>query len=76
MSESTKDTIEINNPEYNFLPKNFLESVKDVFGNIKIDIELDINNKEITFQNRASKIKTLEIDITETEAFKKAKNNT
>ena len=47
MSESTKDTIEINNPEYNFLPKNFLESVKDVFGNIKIDIELDINNETI-----------------------------
>ena len=42
----------------------------------KAEIELDINNKEITFQNRASKIKTLEIDITETEAFKKAKNNT
>ena len=30
----------------------------------KAEIELDINNKEITFQNRASKIKTLEIDIT------------
>ena len=42
----------------------------------KAEIELDINNKEITFENRASKIKTLEIDITETEAFKKAKNNT
>ena len=42
----------------------------------KAEIELDINNKEITFQNRASKTKTLEIDITETEAFKKAKNNT
>lgn len=42
----------------------------------KAEIELDINNKEITFENRADKIKTLEIDITETEAFKKAKNNT
>ena len=42
----------------------------------KAEIELDINNKEITFENHASKIKTLEIDITETEAFKKAKNNT
>ena len=41
----------------------------------KAEIELDINNKEITFQNRASKIKTLEIDITETEAFKKTKTN-
>ena len=41
MSESTKDTIEINNPEYNFLPKNFLECVKDVFGNIKIDIDIN-----------------------------------
>ena len=42
----------------------------------KAEIELDINNKEITIETRASKIKTLEIDITETEAFKKAKNNT
>ena len=42
----------------------------------KAEIELDINNKEITFENRADKIKTLEIDITETETFKKAKNNT
>ena len=41
----------------------------------KAEIELDINNKEITFENRASKIKTLEIDITETEAFKKTKTN-
>ena len=31
----------------------------------KAEIELDINNKEITFQNRASKIKTLEIDKNE-----------
>ena len=42
----------------------------------KAEIELDINNKEITFENRADKIKTLEIDITEMETFKKAKNNT
>jgi hypothetical protein len=41
----------------------------------KAEIELDINNKEITIETRASKIKTLEIDITETEAFKKAKIN-
>jgi len=39
----------------------------------KAEIEVDINNKEITIEARASKFKILEIDITETEAYKKAK---
>ena len=42
MSESTEDTIKINYTEYN-LPKNFLESVREVFGNIKIDLELNLD---------------------------------
>jgi hypothetical protein len=42
----------------------------------KAEIEVDINNKEISIEARASKFKILEIDITETEVYKKAKNNT
>jgi len=42
MSESTEDTIEINYPKYN-LPNIFLEYVREVFGNIKIDLELNLD---------------------------------
>ena len=41
-SDSMSDKIEINYPKYN-LPKNFLESVREVFGNIKIDLDLNLD---------------------------------
>ena len=46
MPESTEDGIKINYPKYD-LSDNFLESVREVFGNIKIDLELNIENEII-----------------------------
>jgi len=42
MPESTEDGIKINYPKYD-LSDNFLESVREVFGNIKIDLDLNLD---------------------------------
>ena len=52
-----------------------LNTYRNPKNKAKAEIELDINNKEINIEARASRVKVLEIDITKIEAYKKATIN-